>query len=127
VILLLTFATLAISRVVQAHSAVVTVAHEAARAGALASNPQDAAVRMQNRAATVATGLGLDARVLQLRWDLSRFADSPGQVEATIEYTVNLGDLPVVGGALSPTLRADHVEWLDPYRSGLQPEPDGAR
>jgi hypothetical protein len=122
VVLLLTFVTLGVSRVVQAHSAVIAVAHEAARAGALASNPSDAVLRLQARAAIVATGLGLDPRLLQVQWDVSRFSKSPGQVEVEVQYPVDLGDLPMIGSSIAPVLHAEHIEWIDPYRSGVPPQ-----
>jgi hypothetical protein len=129
VVLLLTFATLGLSRVVQAHSAVIAVAHEAARAGALASTPADAVIRMQTRAGIVATGLGLDPNRLQLQWDVSQFTQinkTPGHVQAEVEYPVDLGDLPLIGGSLSPVVHAQHVEWVDPFRSGVPTEAGNA-
>ncbi|HLZ27853.1 MAG TPA: NERD domain-containing protein [Chloroflexota bacterium] len=115
----LLFGTLAISRVVQAQTAVVAVAHEAARAAAMGTSPADAVVRMRQRVDLVAPGLGLDPRAVALDWDVSAFAAERGQVSATVTYRVDLGDLPVVGWVPVPTVRAQHVEWVDPFRSGL--------
>jgi hypothetical protein len=118
-VLALLFGTLAISRLVQAQTAVVAVAHEAARAGALANSPDDAITRMHQRVAVVAPGLGLDPRAIVLDWDVSTFALERGHVVATVSYTVDLGDLPLAGWAPVPTVRAEHEEWVDPFRSGL--------
>jgi hypothetical protein len=119
VILALLFGTLAISRVVQAQTAVVAVAHEAARAAALANSPDEAISRMRQRVDVVAPGLGLDPRAVVLEWDVSTFARSPGRVVATVRYRVDLGELPVAGWVPVPTVRAEHAEWVDPFRSGI--------
>jgi hypothetical protein len=125
VVLGLVFGTVGVSRLVQTRSAVIAVAHEAARAGALASSPPEAIDRMRQRAALVAPGLGLDTSKLVLGWDLSHFNNEPGRVEATVEYPVDLGDLPVVGTVLSTRVRAAHVEWIDPFRSGIGAQAGG--
>jgi Nuclease-related domain/TadE-like protein len=118
-VLALLFGTLAISRVVQAQTAIVAVAHEAARAAALGSSPEDAVARMRQRVDVVAPGLGLDPRAIVLEWDVSMFALQQGHVVATVSYSVDLADLPLAGWAPVPTVRAEHVEWVDPFRSGL--------
>jgi hypothetical protein len=124
-ILSLLFGTLALSRVVQAQTAVVAVAHEAARAGALASSPEDAVQRMHRRVELVAPGFGLDPRAIVLDWDVSSFGRDRGQVLAIVRYTVDLCDLPLAGWVPAPAVRAEHVEWLDPFRSGLS-RPEGS-
>jgi hypothetical protein len=118
-VLSLVFGTLALSRIIQAQTAVVAVAHEAARAGALAASPDDAVNRMRRRVELVAPGFGLDPRALVLEWDVSTFARDRGHVAITVRYTVDLGDLPLAGWVPAPAIRAEHVEWLDPFRSGL--------
>jgi hypothetical protein len=40
-------------------------------------------------------------------------------VVATVRYIVDLADLPLVGWVPAPAVRAEHVEWLDPFRGGL--------
>jgi hypothetical protein len=125
VVLVLVFGTLGISRYVQTQAAVVAVAHEAARAGALAGSPADAVDRMQHRTADVAPGLGLDAHALVLTCDLTRFGNNPGQVQATVTYAVFFGDLPLVGGLLPVMVQAEHVEWVDPFRSGISSQSAG--
>jgi uncharacterized membrane protein len=119
VVLVLVFGTIGMSRYVQTHAAVVAVAHEAARAGALASSSSDAIERMRQRAQLVAPGFGLDARLLVMRWDVSRFGARPGEVEATIEYPLEFGDLPMVGAIFPTVVRDEHREWVDPFRSGI--------
>jgi hypothetical protein len=123
VVLFLVFGAIGVSRYVQTRAAVVAVAHEAARAGALAISSSDAVERMRRRTSLVAPGLGLDSRVLLLNWDLSQFGNQPGQVEVTIEYPVDYGDLPLVGGLFPAVVRAEHTEWVDPFRSGIAPQP----
>jgi Nuclease-related domain/TadE-like protein len=126
VVLALLFGTLVISRVVQAQTAVVAVAHEAARAAALGNSPEDAIQRMRQRVDVVAPGLGLDRRAVLLDWDVSTFTATRGQVVATVRYRVDLGDLPVAGWAPVAIVRAEHAEWVDPFRSGLARVEDAA-
>jgi nuclease-like protein/TadE-like protein len=118
-LLALLFGTVALSRVVQAHSAIVAVAHDVARAGALASSPADARERMQERFDAIVPGLGLDRAALDLASDVSAYARTDGRVTATVRYVVDLGDVPVIGWAPPPTLRAQHQEWIDPFRGGI--------
>ena len=68
----------------------------------------------------MAQGARLDPRLLVMEWDLSHFAQSPGTVEVRASYTVQLSDFPIVGGLVAPVVTADHVEWVDPFRSGVQ-------
>jgi hypothetical protein len=125
VVLGLLFGTVVLSRVVQAQTAVVAVANEAARAGALADTPAHALARMQQRAAEVAPGLGLDPATLVLQADVSQFARRDGRVVATARYTVALGNLPLVDWLPEPTVHAEHVEWVDPFRAGIGLALDG--
>jgi Nuclease-related domain/TadE-like protein len=126
IVLALVFGTVALSRLVQAQTATVAVAHEAARAGALGQSPQDAVDRMRQRAALVAPGLGLDPRVLVLEWDVSRFGQTPGQVLVLVRYPIDFGDLPLAGWLPEVVVRAEHVEWVDPFRSGMALQRDAA-
>jgi hypothetical protein len=119
IVLALVFGTLALSRVVQAQTAVIAVAHEAARAGALASGPDDAVLRMRSRVDLVAPGLGLDPRALRFDWDVASFARTNGRVVAAVHYTVDLHDLPLVGWTPPTVVGAEHAEWVDPFRSGI--------
>ncbi len=119
VVLTLVFGTVALSRVVQAHSAIVAIAHEVARAGALGASPADALTRMQVRAREVTPGLGLDGTLLDIVPDVSAYARNDGHVAATVRYLVNLRDVPLVGWAPPAELRVRHVEWIDPFRGGI--------
>jgi hypothetical protein len=118
-VLALLFGTLALSRVVQAQTAVVALAHEAARAGALATGPDDAVDRMRHRLNLVAPGLGIDSRLLVLEWDVSTFSRDRGHVVASVRYPLDWSDLPFVGWIPAPAVRAEHVEWVDPFRAGI--------
>lgn len=120
-VLALVFGIVAASRLVQAQMALVAVAQEAARAGALAANARDASTLGVQRGEAVAAGYGLGRDGgLQVSVDASRFA-SGGRVVADATYTVDLADVPLVGWAPSPTVHAQHVEWVDPFRSGIGP------
>src|SRR5207245_7229531 len=57
-VLAIVFGTVALSRLIQAQTAVVAVAHEAARAGSLGVSAEDAVRRMRQRVELVAPGLG---------------------------------------------------------------------
>ncbi|MDQ3809326.1 MAG: NERD domain-containing protein, partial [Chloroflexota bacterium] len=118
-LLLLLFGTVALSRVVQAHAAIVVVAHEVARAGALGTDQADAMRRMLRRTEQVVPGLGLDAGLLEVVPDATRFAGPEGQVRAVVRYAVDLSGLPLAGWAPPPMLSAQHVEWVDPFRAGI--------
>jgi len=120
VLLALVFGILALSRIVQAHSALVTVAHEVARAGALGTSPRDALVRMHARTAEVTPGLGLDAAALDVASDASAFVGPDGRVVAVARYVVDLTDLPIVGWTPPLSLRVEHTEWVDPFRAGIR-------
>jgi hypothetical protein len=126
VVLGLLFGTVVLSRIVQAQTAVVAVANEAARAGALADTPAHAVERMQQRADEVAPGLGLDPRTLVLQTDVSQFARRDGRVVATARYTVELGSLPFANWVPEPAVQAEHVEWVDPFRGGIGLPLDGS-
>jgi len=120
ILLSLVFGIVALSRVLQAHSAVVTVAHEVARAGALGVSAEDAQHRMQLRVEEVLPGLGLDRRMLEVTSDVSAFRLAEGQVRAQARYRLDLSDLPLLGWAPPLQLRVEHREWVDPYRAGVQ-------
>jgi Nuclease-related domain/TadE-like protein len=122
----LLFGTVALSRILQAQTAVVALVHEVARAGALANSATDARARMQHRLVDVAPGLGLDAGQVELECDVSQFARRDGRVVASASYTVDLGNLPFVDWLPPPAVRAEHVEWVDPFRAGIPLPLDGA-
>jgi hypothetical protein len=56
---------------------------------------------------------------MALEWDVSAFAQDPAQVVSVVQYRVDFHDLPLAGWIPSPTVRAQHVEWIDPFRSGV--------
>jgi hypothetical protein len=119
IILGLLFGILAVSRVVQAQSSLVAVVHESARAGALGFSPADAERRARDRADQVADSLQLDRSALTVEVDARRFARNEGSVFASGIYRLQLNDLPLVSWAGEVRLSAEHVEWVDPFRSGL--------
>jgi hypothetical protein len=119
IVLALVLGTVALSRVVQAQTAIVAVAHEVARAGALGSTRTDALERMRARVAEVTPGLGLDSRLLEMRPDVSEFGRVDGRVVANVTYRIDLREVPVFGWAPPPVIHAQHIEWIDPYRGGI--------
>jgi hypothetical protein len=125
-VLVLVFGTIALSRAVQTQAAVVAVAHEVARAGALGRSPRDAVDRMGERMRLVAPGLGLNPRDIILDWDVTRFGDDPGEVVASVRYPLDYRDLPLSGWIPLASVRAVHVEWVDPFRSGVSLQRDVA-
>ncbi len=127
VLLAMVFGIVALSRVVQTHSAIVAVAHEVARAGALGSSQADALSRMQARVRDVTPGLGLDDTLLEMAADVTRYARSDGRVTAVVRYTLDLRDVPLVGWAPPPMITARHVEWVDPFRGGIADKEEGDR
>ena len=127
VVLSLLFGTLALSRLLQAQTAVVAIAHETARAGALARDPAEAATRIVGRAESVAPGFGIDPRTLVLDWDVSQFGADPGRVTTQVRYVVHFDDLPLAGWVPATVVRSEHAELVDPYRSGLTSAAAGNR
>jgi hypothetical protein len=116
--LALALGIVALSRVVQAQTALVGVVHEAARSGALANTPGEATLVGVRRGDDVAAGYGLQPDRLQLSVDAGAFI-SAGRVTVDGSYRVQVDDLPVLGWAPSVTVSARHEEWVDPYRSGV--------
>ena len=74
---------------------------------------------MRERADEVAPGLGLEARAVVLECDVSQFTRRDGRVVAVARYTVDLGSLPFGSWVPAPSVRAEHVEWVDPFRAGI--------
>jgi hypothetical protein len=79
---------------------------------------------MRERASLVAPGLGLDAGAVVLDWDVTRFGQDPGKVVASVRYPLDFRDLPLLGWIPLPAVHAEHVEWVDPFRSGALPPDD---
>jgi hypothetical protein len=121
VVLMVLVGVVGLSRLVQAQSGLVTVVHEAARAGALGFDPVDAEQRALQRADLVAGNVGLERGALTVVIDARRFGRDEGSVLASADYQLDLRDLPLISWAGPIRLAAEHVEWVDPFRSGLVP------
>lgn len=120
VVVALVCGAIGLGRVVTTQLGLIGLAHDVARVGALAASPSDAVARMTNRMVTLAPGLGIDPSATELDYDTSAFSSpvSP-RIVATVRYRVDLGDLPLIGWMGAPVLRAQHVEWMDRFRSGV--------
>lgn len=116
-LLLLAFGVVGTGRVVQAQAGVAAVASEAARAGALASTGEEAVVLGTARGWAVARGYWLTNGSLRLTLDAGAFGRG-GEVRAVAAYEVALGDVPLLGRP-SVAVASEHVEPIDPYRSGV--------
>jgi Flp pilus assembly pilin Flp len=117
VLLVLVAVVTAAGRVVQTKSAVLSVAREAARAGAEAPNAAAAHDAAIATAQQVAEGLGLDPARLSIVQDPHGFARG-APYEVSVSYPVSMADLPGLG--LLPgsvTLGAEHAELIDAFRS----------
>ena len=67
----------------------------------------------------MAPGLGIDPRLLVLDWDVSTFRRERGHVVASVRYPLDWSDLPLAGWIPAHVVRAEHVEWVDPFRAGI--------
>ena len=114
-LLLLAFGVVGVGRVTRAQMGVSAAAREAARAGALASDPGTALNQAQTTGQSVATGYQLTNGSFQLTVDLGDF-NPGGQVQADASYTIHFKDLPLLGWT-QLTVSSAHAEWIDPYRS----------
>jgi len=112
VVLLLTMGVLGGYRIAAAAMGVGAVAREAARAAAVAPDAATASSRAMAHGLDTAVGLGL--RGVQLTVDARNFGPG-GTVRANAAYTVELGDLPLVGWVRMPVQR-QHAEPVDVYR-----------
>lgn len=113
VVLLLSMGVLGGYRIASAAMGVGAVAREAARAAAVAPDGGTASSRGVAHGQDTATEFGL--RDVQVRVDVSDFGPG-GTVRASAAYTVDLGDLPLVGWVRLPVQRR-HAEPVDLYRS----------
>ncbi|MGH2703695.1 MAG: TadE/TadG family type IV pilus assembly protein [Actinomycetota bacterium] len=104
-------------RILEAKSAVETVAREAARAGSQASDPEEALSIVRQRGERLASELELDPARLRVVADVGAFRrGEPFVVTAT--YTPRLDDLPALG--LLPSsfqVEAKHVELAERFKS----------
>jgi hypothetical protein len=115
ILLFLAFGVVAAGRVVGGKTAVVAVAREAARAGALAETPDAAFDRAVARGRDVAAGHRLGNGSLLLTVDPGDMARG-GVVRTEARYEVRLDDLPLLGWVRVP-VSAAHAERVDLYRS----------
>ena len=115
VLLLLAFGVVGVARGGHTQMAVGAVAREAARAGALATSPADAADTASVRAHDVARGYGLELERLRLDVDPGAFRRGD-RVRAVARYEVVLSDLPLLSWT-RVDLSVQHAEPIDPYRS----------
>ncbi len=111
-VLMLTVGVLGGYRVASTAMAVGAVAREAARAAAVAPDAGTASSRGVAHGQDTAAGLGL--RGVHVTVDARDFGPG-GTVRASAAYTVELGDLPLVGWAHLPVQR-QHAEPVDLYR-----------
>jgi Flp pilus assembly protein TadG len=104
-----------IGLVTRADAAVAAVAAEAARAGALAATPDAASEAARTRAYAVAADYELVPDRLDPRPDTSDFRRG-GEVRVDVDYTLVIGDLPLVGWGSVP-LHHQAIEPVDTYRT----------
>jgi TadE-like protein len=117
VLLVLVAVVTAAGRVVETKSAVLSVAREAARAGAEAPNATAAHDAAITTAQQVAEGLGLDPARLSIVQDPHGFVRG-APYEVSVSYRTSLSDLPGLGSLPgSVTLGAEHAELIDAFRS----------
>jgi Flp pilus assembly protein TadG len=114
-LLFLGIGVVGVARITQARLAVDAVAREAARAGAMAASPSDAASAALGRGLAIADADHLDRQNLHLAVDVGQFRPG-GTVQAEARYDVSLADLPFFRGLVVP-LAGAHQEFVDPYRS----------
>ena len=113
VLLLLLLGVLAAARVTEPLLGVTAVAREAARAGALADNANDAARAARARGEQVARDYGL--RDVTIDADVSGFGPS-GQVRVTASTSVRLSDVPLLQ-ARDLRLQRTHAEVVGLWRA----------
>ena len=116
-LLLFVAAIIGLGRLTSVRSAVAGTAREAARAAVDAPTAAQARASGQARGAATAAGYGLNPARLTVQVDPGSFQRG-GTVRVTVAYQIGLADLPSFGALPgSVTLRAEHVEPIDPYRS----------
>lgn len=110
-LLLLAFGVIGAGRVTQARLGVAAVAREVARAAVGGGSP----LAGRERGVEVARGYGLTNGSLELLVDGGRF-EPGGRVAGVASYTVDFGDLPLLGWA-RVRVSAEAWEAVDRYRS----------
>jgi hypothetical protein len=106
-----------LGRILQTQMAVSAVAREAARSGALVDKKTDVEPTGETHGYDVGKGYRLTNPPLAVHVDPSNFQRC-GSVAAHVTYDLTFGDLPMLGWA-HMQLKADHVEPVDGFRSGL--------
>ena len=114
-VLAVAFGVVAAGRATHAQVSVAAAAREAGRALASAPSAPQGLAAARARAGAAASGHGLDPARLQLTLAPGSFARG-GTVRARASYRVALADLPLLG-LVELTVRADHVERVERYRS----------
>jgi hypothetical protein len=114
-LVLLAVGTIGAGRMVYARMGLSAAAREAARAATLAplGEPDRAERAGRDRGQEVARGFGLRSAVITV--DASPL-ERGSMVQATARYTVNAGDLPMLGWG-QIRLESTHFEQVDRYRS----------
>lgn len=114
-VLVIVFGVVMAGRVVQAQIGLQAVAREAARTLAAAPSAPEGLDYGRQRAVSVAGGHGLSAERLGLAFDAGTF-ERGGTVRAQASYTVELGDLPLLG-QVEVSVSSSHEERVELYRS----------
>lgn len=114
-LLVLAFGVVMVGRVTHAQIAVQSVAREAARTVAVAPSASVGVQSAEARAVAVAHGHGLALDQLGVEIDPGGF-ERGGTVLTRATYTVQLGDLPLLG-VVGVTVSSSHTERIDQYRS----------
>ena len=105
--------------VVDAKLAVTAAAREAARVYVESSDPGSAHAQADDAARSVIAGHGRDGSGAVVDVETGSFSRC-SEVRAEVTVTVPSVVVPFIGGfGRSFSVSADHVERIDPYRSGL--------
>jgi Flp pilus assembly protein TadG len=116
-LLLLVAVILGSGRFFSALSALDAVAREAGRSAVEAPDARGAVTLGRQAAMSAASAYGLAPGDLSVEVDPGSFARG-GQVRVVATYRVRLAELPLIGAGIpAVTLRAVHLEPIDPYKS----------
>jgi TadE-like protein len=114
VLLLLVLGLVAVGRILHAQAAVDAIAHDAARAAAIASSPEQAARAGRDTGLQTGANYGFQPPALLLVVDAQGFGRG-GVVSAEASCTVPFDDLPLLGWAHVP-VHSQSVQPVDRYR-----------
>jgi Flp pilus assembly protein TadG len=115
ILLSLVVGVLVVGTLGRTDQAVLSVAQEAARAGATAETAGSAVEHGQERGRAVAAGYRLEMNQLQLNVDAGNF-DRGGSVRVDASYTLALGPVPLFGQP-HVLLKHSHTEPVDQWRN----------